>query len=255
MTREVEKTSLFFYNIFKGDDKMKFLKDKRILEINETRPEDAAEVLEYLKKVGSESNNLSIDKGGVDLTVEQEKERLEKNKLSFNNKSFVAKVDKKIISVSGIHGSQRERIKHNVGLGISVLKDFWNLGVATHVMKYIINYCRMSVDIEVINIEVREDNKIAIKLYENLGFKKVGKYTNMFKVEHKYFDCIIMELIIRQEWNILTNALLLRLCIFLFKTWISFDLNEIIIYNKYEVYAKLYKGDCTDENRHYRTDW
>jgi len=177
---------------------MKFLKDKRILEINETSPEEAAEILEYLKKVGSESNNLCLDKEGVGLTVEQEKERLEKNKLSFNNKLFVAKVDGVIVSVSGINGSQREKIKHNVSFGISVLKDFWNLGVATYVMKYVINYCRMSVEIRVINLEVREGNKIAIKLYENLGFKKVGKHTNMFKVENKYYDCIIMELVIRK---------------------------------------------------------
>ena len=175
---------------------MKFLKDNRILEITEIDSQEAAEILQYLKQVGSESTNLGIDGSGIGLSVEEEKKHLEKCKHSFNNKSFEAKVDGKIISVFGIHGSSSEKIKHNVSLGISVLKDYWNLGVATHCMEYAINYCRMTKVIENINLEVRIDNKIAISLYKKLGFKEIGIYTNMFKVEHKYYDCLIMELVL-----------------------------------------------------------
>jgi RimJ/RimL family protein N-acetyltransferase len=175
---------------------MKFLKDKRILEIKEAEPNEAAEILEYLKKVGSESTNLTIDDKGVGLTIEQEKTFLEKSKVSFNNMSVVARVDKVIVSVAGIHGNSRDKISHNVELGISVLKDYWNLGIATHVMNHLINYCRFTKGIENIYLEVREDNKVAIKLYNNLGFKKVGQQTNMFKIDNKYYDSIIMELVL-----------------------------------------------------------
>ncbi|MBI9010035.1 MAG: GNAT family N-acetyltransferase [Tenericutes bacterium] len=178
---------------------MKFLKNKKILEMSEANPSDAEKILEYCKKVGSESTNLVMDGSGIGLSVEEETKYLEKNKASLNNKTFIAKVDGEIVSVFGLNGSSREKIKHNVSLGISVLKDYWNIGIGTHCMQYALNYCRMTLEIENVNLEVRADNDIAIKMYKKLGFKEVGKYTKKFKIEGKYFDSLVMELVLRMS--------------------------------------------------------
>lgn len=176
---------------------MKFLKNKQMLDIEAALPEDAEAILQYLKQVGSESDNLIIDSQGVPLTLEQETKFLEQNLLSRNNKTFAGKIEGKIVALGGIQGSSRERIKHNVSLGISVLKDYWNIGIATHMMNHIINYCRTLGEIYNIVLEVRTDNKFGIKCYRNLGFKDVGVYTRKFKIEDDFFDSLIMELAIK----------------------------------------------------------
>ncbi|HPJ24279.1 MAG TPA: GNAT family N-acetyltransferase [Bacillota bacterium] len=175
---------------------MKFLKDNRILDIREAKTEDAEELLELLKKVGGETDFLLMDANGVPLTVEQERTYLENNLKSVTNKTFVAIVENKIIASSGIHGSDRERIAHNVTLGISILKDFWNLGVGTYLMEYIINYCRMTKTIKNIMLEVREDNKYAIGLYEKMGFKYVGKYLGKIKINDVFYNELIYQLVL-----------------------------------------------------------
>jgi len=173
---------------------MKFLKDNRILSIREAKPEDAEAILTTLKKIGGESDYLVIDANGVPLTLEQEKEYLEKNLKSVNNKTFIGIVDNQIIATCGLTASNRERVKHNVVIGISILKDFWHLGVGTHLMEYVINYCHMTKEIRNIELEVRADNVHAIHLYEKLGFKYVGKFTDKMKIGDKYYDNLIYEL-------------------------------------------------------------
>lgn len=173
---------------------MKFLKNQKILDIAEGNPEDAEQILEYLNHIGKESSFLILDEKGVNKSVEQEKEYLQNNLESIINKTFVGKVDNKIVSVCGIHGIDKPKVAHNVSVGMSVLKEFWNTGVGTHMMNYLVNYCRTTDTIKNITLEVREDNEHAIRLYENVGFKKCGNYSDKFKLDGKYFDCIIMEM-------------------------------------------------------------
>ncbi len=173
---------------------MKFLKNNKILDIREAIPSDAEAILKFLKQVGSESDNLLIDSEGLPMTVKQEQEYLEKNNKSINSKSFIGICDGKIISVAGFNGSERERIKHNTTLGISVLKDYWNLGVGNHMMNHLVNYCRMTKEINNVILEVREDNEFAIKLYEKFGFKQIGKYSNKVKIKDKFYNELIYEL-------------------------------------------------------------
>ena len=42
------------------------------IEIRETRPEDAGKVLEYLKRIGGEMDNLTFGAEGLPITVAQE---------------------------------------------------------------------------------------------------------------------------------------------------------------------------------------
>jgi RimJ/RimL family protein N-acetyltransferase len=175
---------------------MKFLKDNRILDISEADPLEAQEILDYIKQVGSESNNLIIDENGVPLTLEQEKKYLERNQKSLTSKTFVGKVGNKIVSIGGVNGSPRTRVEHNVDLGISVLKEYWNLGVGQHMMEHIVNYCRMTPMIKNIVLEVRSDNLGAIHIYKKIGFKEVGTLHRKMKIKDQYYDNIVMELLI-----------------------------------------------------------
>jgi len=175
---------------------MKILKNKLVLIIEEARPEDALEIINFTKQVGTESNNLGLDEQGIDKTKAQEAKYLTDIKQIPNNIMYVGKIAGKIVSVGGVHGNQRKKLKHNVDLDISVLKDYWNIGVATHMLEHILNYCRVTKEIENVVLEVREDNEFAVELYKKKGFMRIGKYSKNFKVDGEYFDALIMELLL-----------------------------------------------------------
>lgn len=170
---------------------MKFLKDNTVLEIQEAEVSDAEEILELLKKIGSESNFLIMDKNGLNKTIEEEKEILKKAKESLTTKFFVGKVDGKIIADCGIQGHKSPKTKHNVDLGISVLKEFWNKGVGKLMLEHTINYARITAEIKNIFLEVRKDNENAIKLYESFGFKQVGTMPKKINIDGKYYDELV----------------------------------------------------------------
>ena len=51
--------------------------------------------------------------------------------------------------------------------------------------------------IEIINLEVRSDNKAAIHLYEKYGFIKTGTVPAFFKIDKEYVDFDVMSLDMR----------------------------------------------------------
>ncbi len=170
---------------------MKFLKDNTIVDIMEAKPEDAEELLELFKKVGSESTNLIMDHNGLDISLEEERKYLKEANEAITTKHFVAKVDGKIVGDCGIKGHKASKTKHNVDLGISVLKEFWNKGLGTILLEHTVNYARITAEIKNVYLEVREDNDFAIKLYEKLGFKKVGVMPDKIFLDGKYYDELI----------------------------------------------------------------
>lgn len=173
---------------------MKFLKNNKMLEMAEADPNDAEAILNYLKQVGSETDFLLFGEDGVGMTVEQEKAFLEKMTQEVTSKIFVGKVEGEIVSIGGVHGSTRPKIKHHVTLSISVLKDYWHVGVATHMMNHMLNYCRMTKQIKNVSLEVMANNESAIKLYQKQGFKQVGKITSKYLIDGAYVDSLVMEI-------------------------------------------------------------
>lgn len=167
---------------------MKFLKDNTIVDIMEAKPNDAEELLKFLKTVGSESNYLLLDENGLDATVEQEQEYIRKANASITTKHFLAKTNGKIIGNCGINGSDRKKIKHNVNLGISILKEYWDKGLGTILLEHVVNYARITGKIKNIYLEVREDNLYAIKLYEKIGFKRIAMIPDKLYVNGKYHN-------------------------------------------------------------------
>ncbi len=170
---------------------MKFLKDNTIVDIMEATPDDSEELLTLFKQIGSESTFLIMDKNGLGISLEEENEYLRKANESITTKYFVAKVKDKIVGDCGIKGHKSPKTKHNVDLGISVLKDYWNKGLGTILMEHTINYARITGEIKNIYLEVREDNDNAIKLYENMGFKKVGVMPDKIYLDGKYYNELI----------------------------------------------------------------
>ncbi len=50
--------------------------------------------------------------------------------------------------------------------------------------------------LKILDLEVKEDNLSAINLYKKFNFQEIGRYPQMFNVNQKYYDALLMNLYI-----------------------------------------------------------
>lgn len=165
------------------------------IQIRELKREDAEKLIEYTKRIGAETDNLSFGPEGFPLTIDDEAKDLEN--MHDDPKSIMLgafKADK--IIANGSISSLPRRMSHRAELGLSVLKSEWNKGIGSIMLEKLIEFSKSS-GIEIINLEVRNDNQSAIHLYEKFGFKHIGTSPAFFKIEDKYYDFEIMYLDLR----------------------------------------------------------
>lgn len=109
-----------------------------------------------------------------------------KDELSSQNSHFIcAKLGDKIVGFAGI------KIVLDVAdiMNIAVKSDYRRQGIATLLLKHIINNCIKN-GIQTINLEVNEENFSAIALYKTFGFEECGRRENYY--DNKY-DAILMK--------------------------------------------------------------
>ena len=94
------------------------------VEIVRAQAEDAAALLDYLKIVGGETDNLSFGAEGVPLDVEAEKAYLGMQAKSCDSIQLLAKVNGEIIGTASLNRKQR-RMGHRAEFGISLKKAWW----------------------------------------------------------------------------------------------------------------------------------
>jgi RimJ/RimL family protein N-acetyltransferase len=150
------------------------LKDGRICIFRSPVPADAETVLNQLKIIHDETAYLSRGSNEINITVEEEEQFI----ISIlNNPRCLmvgAFIDNQLVgSASLMPVMERERYAHRGGFGISILKEYWGLGIGSILSNIIIDNAS-SMGFEQIELEVVSDNKRAIHLYEKLGFHIYG---------------------------------------------------------------------------------
>ncbi|MBQ4105809.1 MAG: GNAT family N-acetyltransferase [Clostridia bacterium] len=163
--------------------------------IREVFPEDAAEILEYLKTVGGETDNLTFGAEGMPASVEDERMFIESISESCNSAMFVCIDDEEVVALASVNGNLRERLKHRASVAISVRKSHWGRGIGSEMMRKLIEFSSVS-GIEILSLEVRSDNLRAIGLYKKFGFQKIGSFKGFFKIDGEYIDFDLMNLYI-----------------------------------------------------------
>ena len=158
-------------------------------------PSDAAQLLEYLKQVGGETDNLTFGAKGIPFTVEQEAALLERIAGNPRSSFFLALDGEKIVGNACVDGSANARLQHRRSLAITVLRDYWGRGIGTGLMERMLAFCRES-GAEIASLEVRSDNERAKALYRKFGFVSFGTFPKYFKIDGEYFDvdCMTLEL-------------------------------------------------------------
>ena len=167
------------------------IKGKEI-KITNARPEDAEELLNYMKQVFGETEFLLREPEEFEMTVEEEKEFLKNMNQSENNIFIIARFGGRIVGNLGFTGSELNRYCHQGEFGMSVLKEYWGHGIGSLLMETLIKWAREN-SITRISLRVDENNHRGRKLYEKFGFQQEGILRNKKRLaDGNYRNEIVM---------------------------------------------------------------
>jgi RimJ/RimL family protein N-acetyltransferase len=170
------------------------LKNGALFVIREAVLADAPALLEFNEDTSRESDNLSFGEGEFGLTLSQEEESILRSRKADNCLLIVGSIDDRIVARLGFSGGKRPRVRHRGEFGISVRKDYWDLGIGGLLLDVLIDWAKSSGVVTKINLHVRSDNQRAIALYQKKGFVKEGTIRNDMRISGIYFDCDCMGL-------------------------------------------------------------
>ena len=88
---------------------------------------------------------------------------------------YVAKLNGEAVGYIGMHCAADECYIANVG----VLKKYRNMGVGSALVKYAADTAQR-MNMSFISLEVRPSNTTAVRIYERLGFERVGLRKNFY---------------------------------------------------------------------------
>lgn len=165
--------------------------DEELL-IRPANKEDAQELLQLLNIVGGESDNLTYSDNELGFTVSQEEAFIEGHNQCNNSLLLVAVYKNNIIGTLNFAGGNRPRIAHSGMFGMSVLKEYWGIGVGTCLVDYLLDWAEESDIIKKIELQVKVDNIRAIELYKKMGFTVEGRLRKSLKINEVYYDTLYM---------------------------------------------------------------
>lgn len=162
------------------------------LTIMQAEKEDAKALLQYRDAIGAESDNLTFGREGSGMTLDAQKAFIQRAKESGGSVMYVGKINGEIVALGSITAYDKPRIFHRGELGLTVRQSYWNQGIATKMMQALMAFAKESVSCEIVELEVRSDNKAAIHLYEKFGFRTIGVYEKFFKIGDQYAPANLM---------------------------------------------------------------
>jgi RimJ/RimL family protein N-acetyltransferase len=164
------------------------------MEIREIQIEDAKNLLNLLKKLDAETTFLIYEKDERKITIEQQRKNIQEQ-LERGVLTFVLEDNKKLVGYVFGNIFTANRKKHCMNLAIAILQEYTGKGYGTKLMNTIEEYA-INNGITRLELEVSEKNKIAISLYQKIGFEVEGVKRNAFLVNGNFEDEILMAKII-----------------------------------------------------------
>jgi len=100
----------------------------------------------------------------------------------------VGLIDNRICATLSFEAGIRPRNRHTGEFGVSVLKEYWGLGIATGLITALVEWAESGNIVKKINLRVRTDHERAIALYKKFGFRIEGTIKKELKIDNKFYD-------------------------------------------------------------------
>ena len=136
---------------------------------------DARALRETMQRTHAQTDYLLsyLDEQSVD--DEQEARSLVETERSGNEVELVAVVDGRIVGSAGVTAvGGRRKVAHRARFGISVLQEYWGMGIGRVLMESCIDSARRAGYAQ-LELEVVADNQRALSLYRRAGFEEYGR--------------------------------------------------------------------------------
>lgn len=164
--------------------------------IEEPSKKDYTELFEVIKKIADESDEFLFTSDDIGMDEDFFAQYVRRFAFCDNSKFILAKESGKIVGFAYLDGGKRERNYHNTNLGIGILEEHRGRKIGRLLLEYLIAFAKESEYIAKIDLQVRIDNTVAIKLYKSLNFNVEGVNRRALFVNGKFIDFANMGLLI-----------------------------------------------------------
>ena len=135
---------------------------------------DARALRETTQRTHAETNYLLSYPDEQSVDDEQEARSLAETERSCNEVELVAIIDGRIVGSAGVSAVRsRHKVAHRARFGISILKEYWGMGIGRALMDASIA-CARQAGYTQLELEVVADNERAVSLYRHAGFEGYG---------------------------------------------------------------------------------
>lgn len=166
------------------------------LAVQEASPGDAAEILQFLGIASGESNYLASTPEDFKMTVDQEREYLQNQAAAAHSVTLAGKVEKRVVAIGSLATPRQARCAHTSEVSLLVSRVYWGQGVGAAMLESLLQYARQDGTLRLLHLGAREDNLRALGLYRRFGFEVAGRLKHFFYVDGRYYDQILMELLL-----------------------------------------------------------
>lgn len=154
------------------------------------------EIFKLIKTLSDESDNFPFNSDDFGMTPQNIENFISYLNSRENSVFYIAEIDGEIIGLGYLEGGRRSRTAHCSNLGLGVLAKYNNLGIGSIITNSLVSYASDGEHIAKIDLQVRMDNRGAIKMYKKCGFMLEGKNARALFIEGEFYDYINMGLIV-----------------------------------------------------------
>lgn len=153
---------------------------------------DGEAVLSVFLAMRSETDYLLSYVDENTFTIELEAEFLQEKFESENEIEIGAFVDGRLVGTAGISSvGAYFKIKHRADFGISVLKEYWGLGIGGALTDACVE-CARKAGYTQLELSVVSENQSAVALYKKKGFIEHGRNPRGFNSRYSGYQELIM---------------------------------------------------------------
>lgn len=99
---------------------------------------------------------------------------------------------KEIIGHIDLKSYNQKHTNHIAIMGMGVHRDYRRQGVGGNLIEAIFTWAKINAEIDKIDLWVLSQNLNAIKLYFKSGFKQITEVKDMYRIDNKSYDAILM---------------------------------------------------------------
>lgn len=156
---------------------------------------DGSAVFENFNQTHGETDYLLSYPDENSFDSEKEGQFLEEKAASPNEMELIAFVDGKVVGTAGIEAvGTKYKVRHRAEFGISVLKEYWGLGIGRALMEACIK-CAKEAGYAQLELTVVAENTRAIALYQKAGFVEYGRNPRGFQSRISGFQEVVYMLL------------------------------------------------------------